>query len=121
MLAASERAAARRDSAPAIPRRRRPRPRARRHTTTCDGGGSWLLRSIEALIHGLDEVIRRARTGRRAVALRIAPRRRAGLDLCQRHPRLLRVADSIADDRDHVAIFRNVGLVADPAVPRDDE
>ena len=74
----------------------------------------------EALVRRLDKHIRRPAPGRLAVQ-RIPIRGGLGrLDLLERHPVLDHVLNSVANDRDHLLVYDDVRLVAEPPVPRDD-
>src|SRR5947207_10792277 len=75
----------------------------------------------ETLIDRLDEIIRRPWPGVRAVPARVSSRRGGRLDLVKGQAGFDQVANPIANDGDHVTVFRDVKLIADAPVPRDDE
>src|SRR5580704_3322639 len=74
-----------------------------------------------AAINRFDEIVGSPGTTVRPVPARIASGRRSGFDLFQRKTLFYQIANAVADDRHHIAIFDDVELIADAAVAWNDQ
>src|SRR5690606_13953696 len=79
------------------------------------------LRPLQIVVYRFDEVVARPADRFIRVAAVIIERRPRRLHLLKRLTFVDQRDYSLADDRDHVAIVHDVGLVAEPAVSRDDD